>query len=302
MELERLNEDFAIAGHLTLIEGDGGLLLAKVSNRYAEALISVYAGQVLSYKPKGFDQDLFFVSGLAYFEEGKSIKGGIPVCWPWFGDDPEKRGRPSHGFVRNRQWRINSTAVVNEDCTELVLGMSSSKETHAFWPHDFELRLEVIVGETLDVRLVTVNKNKHEISITQALHSYFQVGDVTTVQVHGLDGCQYLDKLEGFKEKTQQGAVTVNMGVDRIYLDTGSQVEIDDASLQRKIVIDSQGSHSTVVWNPWDEISQAMADLGDDDYQQMICVETTNAATDQVTIQPAQSYTLGASFKLQAQG
>lgn len=298
MNLERLNEEFSIAGHLTFIEGPGGLPQALINNSLATATVSVYAGQVLAFKPKTTEQDLFFVSELAHYQDGKAIKGGIPLCWPWFGDDPEQRGRASHGFVRNRMWRVNSSQVLDDGRTELILGLSSSKQTQEIWPHRFELRLEVIVGHEMEVNLVTVNKDDHDISISQALHTYFLVGDVTSVQVHGLEDRRYLDKLDGFTEKKQSGAITVNAGVDRIYLDTATPLVIEDGSLDRQIQISSAGSQSAVVWNPWIENAAQMADFKDDDYLRMICVETTNAGPDRVTVKPAESYRLGAVFKV----
>jgi glucose-6-phosphate 1-epimerase len=297
MNIEQLNADHGIVGQIEFFEGQGGLPFIRASNAKANALISVYAGQVLAYRPAGKADDLMFLSEKAYYQAGKAIKGGVPICWPWFGSDPEGKGRPAHGFVRNRMWDVIDTAVSVNGEARIVLGLTDTPETRSIWPHAFVLRLEITIGETLGLALITRNSGDQPFSITQAFHTYFGVGDIHQTSVSGLEGKSYIDKVDGGQQKIQSGAVTINTEVDRIYLDVANELVIHDAARKRNVRITSQGSRSAVIWNPWAKIASEMADLQDDDYLRLLCVETTNAASDVVTIQPGSEFRLTAQFR-----
>lgn len=297
MNIEQLNTDHGIVGQIEFFEGQGGLPFIRASNAKANALISVYAGQVLAYRPAGKAEDLMFLSEKAYYQAGKAIKGGVPICWPWFGPDPEGKGRPAHGFVRNRMWDVVDTAVTVNGETRIVLGLTDTPETRSIWPHAFVLRLEINIGEKLDLALVTRNSGDQPFTITQAFHTYFGIGDIHQTSVSGLEGKSYIDKVDGGQQKLQSGMVTINAEVDRIYLDVANELIIHDAARKRNVRITSQGSRSAVVWNPWAKIASEMADLQDDDYLRLLCVETTNAASDVVTIQPGSEFRLTAQYR-----
>ncbi|MEB4589613.1 D-hexose-6-phosphate mutarotase [Candidatus Thiothrix sp. Deng01] len=273
--------------------GHGGLPMINVSNGHADALISVYAGQVLSFKPKG-TTDVLFASNGAYYQEGKAIKGGIPICWPWFGPDPEGKGRPAHGLARTRMWKVLATAETAEGATQVRLGLESSAETLAIWPYRFGLELAITVGTTLQLALVTRNVGSQAFSITQALHTYFAVGDIAQTQVLGLEGAHYIDKAAGANGavRQQDGAVTVSAEVDRVYLDVPPALTVVDTAGQRQIRIASSGNKTAVVWNPWAKIAAEMGDLLDDDYLRFICVETANAGDDVVEVAPGGEFRL----------
>jgi glucose-6-phosphate 1-epimerase len=297
MNLEKLNAQCAIE-EIRFVEGPGGLVIAEVSNDQAKARISTYAGQVLSFQPHG-EEDLLFVSELAYFQAGKAMKGGIPVCWPWFGPDPEGRGRPAHGLVRTAPWEVLLTQQMDDGATRLRLGITENDETLAAWPRHFALALEVTVGRQLDISLITINTEDRDLTLTQALHTYFSVGDVGRVAVAGLEGFTYIDKMDHDKEKRQEGPVTIIEQTDRIYTGVSGDLVILDPSLSRRIRIRSKGSNSAVVWNPWIEQSAQMKDFGDEEYKRMICVETTNAGPDQVTVPGHGEYRLSLSYSLE---
>ncbi|MCW5599644.1 MAG: D-hexose-6-phosphate mutarotase, partial [Nitrosomonas sp.] len=230
MNIEQLNTDHGIVGQIEFFEGQGGLPFIRASNAKANALISVYAGQVLAYRPAGKAEDLMFLSEKAYYQAGKAIKGGVPICWPWFGPDPEGKGRPAHGFVRNRMWDVVDTAVTVNGETRIVLGLTDTPETRSIWPHAFVLRLEINIGEKLDLALVTRNSGDQPFTITQAFHTYFGVGDIHQTSVSGLEGKSYIDKVDGGQQKLQSGMVTINAEVDRIYLDVANELIIHDAA------------------------------------------------------------------------
>ena len=299
MKIEQLNADYAIAGQLKFIEGKGGFPFIEISNAKASALISVYAGQVLSFRPAGTVDDLMFLSEKAYYQPGKAIKGGAPICWPWFGADPQGLGRPAHGFVRNRLWTVVATGTTADGDTRVTLGLIDTPETRAIWPQSFTLALEITVGNSLNLELVTGNTGTQTFSITQAFHTYFKVGDISQTSVLGLEGTDYIDKTDNSAQKYQTGAVTINTEVDRIYLGVQGELVIADAALKRRIRIASRGSKTSVVWNPWAKISAEMGDLQDDDYRRLLCVEITNAATDVVEIAPNSEFRLVANYRVE---
>ncbi|UOG91593.1 MAG: D-hexose-6-phosphate mutarotase [Candidatus Thiothrix sulfatifontis] len=282
---------------ITRVAGNGGLPMINVSNDHADAVISVYAGQVLSFTPKGA-ADVLFVSDKAYYAEGKAIKGGVPICWPWFGADPEGKSRPAHGFMRNRMWSEWETRENADGSTTVILGVESSPETLAIWPHAFRLAMEITFGKTLQLALVTRNTGDAAFNITQAMHTYFAVGDIAQTTVTGLDGTQYLDKAADGNGATKQqdGAISINSEVDRVYLGVPAELAIVDGALNRTIRITSSGNNTAVVWNPWAKIAAGMADLQDDDYTRFVCVETTNAADDVVEVAAGGEFRLTAEY------
>lgn len=299
MNVEQLNNDFAVDGHLVFVQGKGGFSFARIKNGLGEALISTYAGQLLSYRPIGEPNDVLFVSDAALYQSGKAIRGGIPVCWPWFGPDPDDKGRPAHGFVRNRQWHVLGSAALADGRTHLSLGLQSDGETLGMWPHEFALKIEFRVGRTLEVELLARNRGNDNIVVNQALHTYFHVGNIAATQVRGLDGKTFIDKVDGDREKTQSGAVEIAGEVDRVYTGVGGDLLIDDADLRRRIVIQAKGSRSAVVWNPWMGKAAAMSDFGDDEYATMLCVETSNAGPDAVMLAPGEEHCLMARYSIE---
>jgi glucose-6-phosphate 1-epimerase len=298
MNFEHLSQ-YEIKDELEFVEIEHGFTYIEINNARAHATISTYSGQVLSYRPKGQAHDLLFVSDKAYYEDGKAIKGGIPVCWPWFGPDPDDQGRPAHGFVRNRQWQVAASESLADGSTRVIMSLTDSDATRSIWPHPFRLSIEITVGDSLRVELVTHNSAAESVTISQALHTYFRVGDIGKVRLLGLEGSDYIDKVDGSTLKTQTGPVTINGEVDRIYTGLAGELVIDDASLGRKIHISSTGCSTAVVWNPWAETAASMADLEDDDYKKMICVETANAGPETVEIAAGSEYRLQAEYTIE---
>ena len=298
MDIKQLNSHHAIAEQLSIISGNGGLPCIEINNEKARALISIYAGQVLEYQPVGDNNNLLFLSNKAHYQSGKAIKGGIPICWPWFGPDPDGLGRSAHGFARNVTWQVHATKAVSENETVISLSLCDDEQSRLIWDHAFELILEISIGASLGLTLTTRNKGDKTFTISQALHTYFNVGDISKVSVEGLDNHDYLDKAASGEQKQQQGAIEVNAEVDRIYLDAPSELIINDVALERRIHINTSGNKTAVVWNPWSDICAQMADLEDNAYQQFICVETTNAADDTVDIEPGGEYVLSAEYKV----
>jgi glucose-6-phosphate 1-epimerase len=293
-----LNEQFAIAQHITFAASASGLPVAEIRNSHASASVAVQGGHVIAFQPHG-QAPVLFVSRLAEYKPSKTIRGGIPVCWPWFGKHPTDPSKPFHGFVRAAMWQVMGASVGPGDATEIRLGMTDSEASLALWPHAFDLEIVISVGARLQIELITRNPGSRPFVCGGALHTYYAVGDARQVAIHGLDGRDYLDKVEGFKRKHQQGPVTIAGETDRIYLDTDAACVIDDLALERRIRVAKAGSRTTVVWNPWVEKASQIADLGDEEYLSMVCVETTNADTDVATVAPGGEHRLSAVIGLE---
>lgn len=295
MNIEKLNADYGIADKVKFVEGQGNFPLIKISNEYAEATISVYAGQVLSFKPIG-QTEMMFVSSQAYYQTGKAIKGGTPICWPWFGPDPEGKGRASHGFVRDRLWQVRDVVSTQDGATQVTMGLVDNSETRAIWNYSFDFSVMITIGKVLKITLVTRNTGSESFSITQALHTYFKIGDINQVTVLGLENKAYIDKVDRGQQKTQSGAITFSGECDRIYLDVPAQLAIDDRALNRQITVTATNSKTAIVWNPGADISAKMVDLGDRDYENFVCVETANAADEVITVLAGAQYQIAAQY------
>ena len=291
-----LNDRFGIGDCVVFRSGPSGLPVAHIANPHATAAIAVQGGHVTEFQPRN-EAPVLWVSAQSRFERGKAIRGGIPVCWPWFGAHPTDPDKPAHGFARTSLWTVRATSILAGDVTQVRLGLADDNETRDLWPHAFDLQITIEVGIVLRVNLLTRNTGREGFAITDALHSYFRVGDVTGVSIRGLAGRAYLDEVDGMKRKVQDGPVTIGGEVDRIYLDTEDDCLIDDPKLNRTIRVTKRGSRSTVVWNPWAAKAARMKDFGDREYSEMVCVETANAAGDAVTVPPGGEHCLGAVIR-----
>ena len=284
-----LNEKFSIPSLIKFIDNDQGALVARVETSQGTMEVARQGAQLLFWTPKG-QAPVVWLSPQAQFKSGKSLRGGTPVCWPWFGPHPEKPSLPGHGFARNLEWRMLETSRLR-DATRITMIFEPGDEQRKIWPHHAELTLSITMGEALEMVLTTRNLGKTAFTITQALHTYFHVGDIARVRVEGLEGKEYIDKVGEETHRHQQGALNIDREVDRIYLDCPEDLVIVDEVLKRRIRIARQGSNSAVVWNPWAEKGAAFGDMGKDGYRNMLCVETTNAAKDTITLQAGESFT-----------
>lgn len=302
MNIKQLNDEFSLEIHgnnLHVIAGKGDIPFVEIHNKHASALISLQGAHLLSWIPHGED-DVIWLSEDAKFAAGKSVRGGIPICWPWFGAHKTDADYPAHGFARTTDWQILTTEALDDRSTRITFTTQPQPETEAMWPPETSVQYQVTIGEKLEMELITHNNGSKPIIICQALHTYFKVADVSKVSLHGLDDTRYLDKLENFRKKVQHGPVYIKEEVDRIYLDTASDCVIEDNILKRNIVIHKCGSHSTVVWNPWQETADKMGDLGQNGYKQMLCVESSNAAEDIVVIDPGKAHQLWVQYDVQS--
>lgn len=295
--IDDLNRRFGIAGQAVFNQPVSGFPVLDVTNAHAKATIALQGAQVMTWAPNG-ERPVVWLSRAAKLASGKSIRGGVPVCWPWFGPHPSQPNFPTHGFARTVAWDVVSVRGTAE-ATDVRFRLSPDATRREQWPHATELELSLRIGRTLDLELTTRNNEPAPVTISEALHTYFEVSDIADVVVHGVDGLAYIDKVDHATRKQQAGPVTIGSEVDRVYLRSTADCAIEDAGWRRRIRIAKSGSRSTVIWNPWSDKAAKMGDLGDDGYRHMLCVESANAADEAVTIDAGGEHTLRVRYSVE---
>lgn len=296
----QLNARHALSG-LNFRDDPSGLVFAEIDSPQATASICLQGAHLVTWRPKDQAEPVVWVSQAARFAPGKSIRGGVPVCWPWFGPHEREPGFPAHGFARTVPWQVTRAETLEGSAIRLAFVLLQNEQTRAQFPHACRLELSLTVGSVLRAELTTSNLDTAPVTIGEALHTYFQVGDIGAVEVSGLAGCTYVDKVEGGARKRQEGTIRFAGETDRVYLDTEATCVITDPLLKRRIVIDKSGSRSTIVWTPWQEKAEKMGDLGPNDgWRRMLCVESGNALDNVIHIAPGQVHTLGVEYRAEA--
>lgn len=266
----------------------------------SELLVAQQGAQILSYQ-QGDQPPLIWLSPDAAYKGGQSVRGGVPICWPWFGDlrrNPQavqahyqQDEAPAHGLVRALDWELLGIDE-EDDAVTLRFAYDTRDQPLAGWPRDAGLSFVVRLAQDLSMSLETHNRSDTTLVLSQALHTYFAVSDVRQVSVEGLEGCRYLDTLQGWQELRQQGEPTFGAETDRIYLDTPARLSIVDPGWKRRIHLDARGSRSAVLWNPWVDKAQRLSQFPDDAWQDMLCIETANLMEDIVQLQSDERHRL----------
>ncbi len=274
--------------NVEFFKGPGDLPFYRLTFGKSTAEVSAHGAHVTHFQAED-GQPVLYMSPKSLFESTKAIRGGVPLCAPWFGDHPTDKNAPAHGLIRTTLWTL-ADAGSDEHGTFIVFETISNQETPA-WPSPYQARLELrINSSTLHLGLTFHHNGKTPAFLSNALHAYFVVSDAEKVRVRGLQGVDYLDKVEGFSRKTELGeSIHFHGQTDRIYLNTSAVCEIEDPGMNRKIQIKKTGSQSTVVWNPAEQKAAQMSDLGADNWRGFVCVETANAADDTVVLAPGES-------------
>lgn len=302
-DIEQLNQHFSFQDGDNVIRfktGKGNIPVAEIQNQQASAVISLQGAHLLGWIPKG-EEEVIWLSEDALFAPGKSVRGGIPICWPWFGAYGGGSSYPAHGFARTALWQVTNTQQLSSGETKITFKLETQrldKNIQKMWPQSTTAEYILSIGKTLTLELTTFNNSGQSITIGQALHTYFNVEDIINTTVYGLEGKDYLDKPANFKRKIQSGPITIKEEVDRIYLQTSDDVIIDNT--KRKIIIKKWGSQSTVVWNPWKNVAEKMGDLGKEGYLEMLCVESANAAENTITIAAGCSHKLQVNYEVES--
>jgi glucose-6-phosphate 1-epimerase len=296
---EDLNRRFAIPEFVSIDAGMGGLPRVNVKSPAAEAEIYLHGAHITHFQARGH-KPLLFLSAKSHFDSSKPIRGGVPICFPWFGPRAGDSAAPIHGFARLLSWDLVETKQLPDSSVNVAFELKSSDATRAHWPFDFAARYQVNIGAALELTLRVTNRSSEPFTFEEALHTYLAVGDVRKVSIDGLAGHRFIDKVDGAKQKTQSGAIAIEAETDRVYLDTADAVTVSDAAWSRKLAIKKSGSQTTVGWNPWIAKAKAMADFGDDEWPNMLCVETANAATNAMTLASGATHEMRAVIQVSA--
>lgn len=295
--LDSLNAQFGIPDALTIATGQGGLPCVEIATAACRGRVYFHGAHVTHWQPAGHEPALF-VSERSSFEADKPIRGGVPLCFPWFGPHPGDPNLPPHGFVRTLPWELQATRLGDAGKVALVMVLKSNDQTRRLWPFDFEIRHRITMGDQLILKLETHNTSKTPIRFEEALHTYLAVGDARHIEIAGCESIDYLDKTANFQRQTQAGPVRITSETDRIYVDTKRGNVVHDPVLKRQIVVQKTDSNDTVVWNPWSEKAKAIPDLGDDEWPRFVCVETCNVKASAVELAPGAIHQIRAIVSL----
>jgi glucose-6-phosphate 1-epimerase len=282
------------------------LIAVQINNAAAKATIFCQGAQISFFQPHQ-QAPVLWTSPECDYSAGKSLRGGIPICWPWFSGlaDNEKTiteqysteqlaAAPPHGIVREKTWQL---AEINQydDATELLWRLDLAKDGNAYWPYQTRLSYRVTVGEELSVEFNVHNTGVDKFHYSAALHSYLSVDDINRAVISGLDGCDYIDALDRRQLKQQLGDIRFSGETDRIYRGCGAAITLREDN-STPLVINSSNSDSAVIWNPWVEKSIGLSHFANNAYQSMLCIETANADKDFITLEPGHSHCLTATL------
>jgi len=281
-----------IPGVVRISAGNGGLAKVHITTPTASGEIYLHGAHVASWKPAG-QEDVFFVSSNSLWQDGHAIRGGVPICFPWFGDKADDPHAPAHGFVRTKEWKLEKITA-NGAAVSVELSTEGGPDTREWFAADFRLVYRVTFSSELTLELIMVNTGNQPVRFEEALHAYHNVGDATRASIAGLDGVHYLDKTDSFREKMQIGDIRVTSETDRVYLNTAQALRLTDLVLQRRITVRKENSLTTVVWNPWREKALTLSDLGKDQWQRMLCIETSNVGPFALHLAPGEEHTVKA--------
>lgn len=269
-----------------------------VATRLAEAQVYLQGAHVTRFQPRG-QRPVLFMSERSAFMPGHPIRGGVPICFPWFGARSDGGAGPAHGFARISDWQLAESRVADDGTAYLTFLLAAGDATRALWKADAEVRYDVQIGSELRLALSVSNYATEPLCLEEALHTYLAVSDVRQVSIEGLAGARYQDRLVPDHTFTQGAEpVTIRAETDRIYAPTRAACIVHDPGWGRRLVVEKSGSESTVVWNPWITKARAMPDFGDDEWPSMLCIETCNVREQAVTIPPGQSHTLAAVIRI----
>jgi D-hexose-6-phosphate mutarotase len=276
-----------IPGRLSAKIGQGGLPKLEITTDWSTGEVYMQGAHITAFQKRG-EEPLLFLSGSSRFEKGQAIRGGVPIIFPWFGP---REGKAAHGFARNGDWVLHETTATPDGGVSLRFHLAA---VFPDWPAH-SLVFVATFTDRLRMDLITTNLSNAPLAFENCLHTYLHVGDIANVSVRGLKGLEYLDKTEsGARKREPENSFKPSSEMDRVFVNTGETIEVQDTRLNRTILVEKSGSASTVVWNPWIAKAKAMPDFGDEEYKRMVCVESGNVADNQLTLKPGKSQILTA--------
>lgn len=290
-----LNNQFGLDNRLQFGDGLAGLVRVDLCHNEAKLELYLQGAHVTSYQPSA-KHDVLWMSESAVYAPGKSLRGGIPLCWPWFGPHPDNSSRPQHGYARTADFSVLSTSA-DAASTTIILALDPATAPFAEWQNRARLEVEIRLSDSLWMEIRTVNCSDSTLTVSNALHSYFSIAGLHGVTLPALTGLSYLDKPQRYKQLEQTEALEISGEVDRVYLAPPAEIELLDATRQSTTSISSWGNNNLVVWNPGAAIAKTMADLDDQGFEQMLCIEPANALEQAVRLKPGECHRLGQEIK-----
>lgn len=294
--IDALNRSFRIPGIVEVVSGNGRLPKIRVTAPSASAEIYLQGAQVAAWHPVNAEE-VFFLSEHSHWQDGRAIRGGIPVCFPWFRSKDDDPLAPAHGFVRTKEWRLESVKA-DEESVKVICSTENDESTHRWWAHAFRLVHIISIGRSLRLQLIVTNTGHAPFRFEEALHSYFGVSGVENVCIRGLDQVAYLDNVDGNHEKTQFGDLIFSAKTDNAYINVHSAAELFDQTWRRTIRTEKENSATTVVWNPWQDGAASLTDLGGDEWQRFACVEACNILGSAISLAPGQEHRMQATISV----
>jgi glucose-6-phosphate 1-epimerase len=291
-EIAARYRQFEIPDIARVVEGNGGLFKVRITTPDVIGEVYLHGAHVTSWKPSG-TEEMLFLSSQSRWEDGRAIRGGIPICFPWFGGKADDPKAPAHGFARTKSWHLESISRAGNAVT-VSMFTESDEATKRWWPADFRMVYRATFGRELGLELLVLNTGRTSLRFEEALHTYHRVGNINEARLRGLDGVQYLDKTDSNRRKLQQGNIAIASETDRVYLDTRDAIGLNDPVLHRATRVTKENSRTTVIWNPWVDKAREMSDLNDNEWPQMLCIETSNVSDFAVDLAPDQEHAMKA--------
>lgn len=284
--------------HVLQTQDENGLQYLEVDNPLSAATIALQGAHIVGWQPKFQTQPVLWLSSQARFVKGRSIRGGVPICWPWFGAHPTDSTFCPHGFARVIPWRVVDIDATATGATRIILEMMETPEAKRQLSYPYALTITITIGRRLRIDMATTNKAEHPFVIGEAFHTYLNVSDITNVKITGMQDCVYADKILNYERNVEHNPLTFSGGeFDRVFINHSSDCTVHDKGYNRLIHVSKSGSDTTVVWSPGAEKAAQMTDVGPgDEWRKMVCVETTNALENMVVINPGRTHTISAEY------
>ena len=296
----KIEKHVRLHAHVLQTVDENGMQYLEVGNLRCTAKIALQGAHVMHWQPKFLKDPVFWLSSNARFVKGRSIRGGVPICWPWFGAHPTDSTFCPHGFARVTPWRVIDIDATPTGATRITLEILATEEAKRQLSYPYALTVTITVGQRLRVDMSTTNKADHPFVISEAFHTYLNISDIANVKITGMQDCVYADKVLNYQRDVEHNALKFAGEFDRVYIDHSSDCTVHDTGFNRIIHVSKSGSDTTVVWSPGADKVAGMSDMGEpDEWRKAICVETTNALDNMVVINPGRTHVISAEYSIE---
>ena len=274
--------------------------MLTIENKYGFLKLNIHRGHILDWTSKRHFSPILWMSPLAVDFPAKPIRGGVPICWPWFGTSPSDHNFPAHGIARISSWELIGAIENLDGETNVELRLDDSALDAYEYYKGLKLILKITLGETLKICLETVNTSNARLSYSEGLHTYFAVSDIEKIKITGLEGQSFLDLMNNNRETCDNSSIKFDRETGRIYVNSESECIIEDANFNRKIRVKKWGSKTTAIWNPWATGIKNFNDMEAEAWRAMVCVESANAYVNRIDLDGKDTHTLATEYILEA--